>query len=106
MRRMNPFSLGWYLPLLVRDVPGALQPSEGASRKVGMGNTWEELDRKFRGDLPDGSYIGRLAYRGLVMEACQGISDIDGVAVRDEERAKAKQLLEGVARAQGRQVEV
>ncbi|KAH7103775.1 hypothetical protein BKA62DRAFT_602739, partial [Auriculariales sp. MPI-PUGE-AT-0066] len=94
--RMNPFSLGWYLPLLVRDVPGALQPTESGSRKVGLGSTWEELDRKFRGDLPDGSYIGRLAYRGLVMEACQGIEQIDGVGVKEEERAKAQQLLRGV----------
>lgn len=26
---MNPCTLGWYLPLLVKDVPGALQPSDG-----------------------------------------------------------------------------
>lgn len=95
---MNPFSLGWYLPLLVRDVPGALQPSEkGAKdRRVGMGSTWEELDRKFRGDLPDGSYVGRLAYRGLVMSACKGVVEIDGVVVRGEERTKAAALLSGV----------
>ncbi|KZV93648.1 L domain-like protein [Exidia glandulosa HHB12029] len=96
--RMNPFSLGWYLPLLVRDVPGALQPSEKGSkeRRVGMGSTWEELDRKFRGDLPDGSYVGRLAYRGLVMGACRGVQEIDGVVVRSEERVKAAALLSGV----------
>ncbi|EJD43556.1 L domain-like protein, partial [Auricularia subglabra TFB-10046 SS5] len=96
--RMNPFSLGWYLPLLVRDVPGALQPSDSTSkgRRVGMGSTWEELDRKFRGDLPDGSYVGRLAYRGLVMSACAGVAEIDGVLVRGEERAKAAALLKGV----------
>ena len=27
--RMNPCTLGWYLPLLVKDAPGALQPSDG-----------------------------------------------------------------------------
>ncbi|GJE91807.1 hypothetical protein PsYK624_079580 [Phanerochaete sordida] len=27
--RMNPCTLGYYLPLLVRDVPGALQPADG-----------------------------------------------------------------------------
>ena len=26
---MNPCTLGWYLPLLVKDAPGALQPSDG-----------------------------------------------------------------------------
>ena len=65
-------------------------------RRVGMGSTWEELDRKFRGDLPDGSYVGRLAYRGLVMSACRGVGEIDGVVVRGEERAKAAALLSGV----------
>lgn len=25
---MNPCTLGWYLPLLVKDIPGALQPSD------------------------------------------------------------------------------
>lgn len=29
---MNPCTLGWYLPLLVKDVPGALQPSEPGHR--------------------------------------------------------------------------
>lgn len=93
--RMNPFSLGWYLPLLVRDVPGALQPSEKGSKEK-RGTTWEELDRKFRSDLPDGSYVGRLAYRGLVMNACSQVAEIDGVAVRSAEKAKAAALLKGV----------
>ena len=26
---MNPCTLGWYLPLIVKDVSGALQPSDG-----------------------------------------------------------------------------
>ncbi|KAJ1303513.1 hypothetical protein OPQ81_011698 [Rhizoctonia solani] len=39
--RMNPFSLGWYLPLLVRDVPGALQPSETNAKG---GAPWSDLD--------------------------------------------------------------
>ncbi|KAG8907834.1 hypothetical protein FRB99_002007 [Tulasnella sp. 403] len=38
--RMNPFSLGWYLPIMVKDLQGALQPSErgftvGVSREDG-----------------------------------------------------------------------
>ncbi|KAG8214791.1 hypothetical protein J3R82DRAFT_9927 [Butyriboletus roseoflavus] len=54
--RMNPSTLGWYLPLLVRDVPGALQPSENGGRRRGeKGHEygWQELDAKFRRDLPD-----------------------------------------------------
>jgi len=94
---MNPCTLGWYLPLLVRDVPGALQPSESvektaAKQRVG----WQELDSKFRRDLPDESYVGRLAYRGLVMKACPRIRLLDGVEVSEKERVKAERLLVGI----------
>ncbi|KAG1743241.1 uncharacterized protein EDB91DRAFT_1126475 [Suillus paluster] len=105
--RMNPCTLGWYLPLLVKDLPGALQPSErngtreeedGQSRGE-KGSTeygWQELDSKFRRDLPDDAYVGRLAYRGLVMRACPRIGMLDGVEVSEKERTKADQLLQGV----------
>ncbi|KAF8895303.1 hypothetical protein BD779DRAFT_1797151 [Infundibulicybe gibba] len=97
--RMNPCTLGWYLPLLVKDVPGALQPSEGAGEgKKGekSAHGWQELDSKFRRDLPDDAYIGRLAYRGLVMRACGRIRMLDGVEVSEKERVKAHQLLVGI----------
>ncbi|KAF5337481.1 hypothetical protein D9758_013588 [Tetrapyrgos nigripes] len=87
--RMNPCTLGWYLPLLVKDVPGALQPSEA---RVG----WQELDSKFRRDLPDEAYVGRLAYRGLVMKACPRIRMLDGVEVTEKERVKSEKLLVGI----------
>jgi len=102
---MNPCTLGWYLPLLVKDLPGALQPSEknsegedGHSRGE-KGRTeygWQELDSKFRRDLPDDAYVGRLAYRGLVMRACPRIGMLDGVEVSEKERTKAGQLLQGM----------
>ncbi|KAF9220490.1 hypothetical protein BS17DRAFT_803983 [Gyrodon lividus] len=85
--RMNPCTLGWYLPLLVRDAPGALQPCE---------NNGEKLDSKFRRDLPDDAYVGRLAYRGLVMRACGRIRMLDGVEVSEKERTKANHLLQGI----------
>jgi len=97
--RMNPCTLGWYLPLLVKDVPGALQPSEGNARGRGervAGHTWQELDSKFRRDLPNESYIGRLAYRGLIMRACPGIRMLDGVEISEKERVKAHDLLCGI----------
>jgi len=104
--RMNPCTLGWYLPLLVKDVPGALQPSEGngdrgddiepRSRKR-TDFAWKELDSKFRRDLPDSAYVGRLAYRGLVMRACPKIRLLDGLDVSQKERVKALHLLEGVS---------
>ncbi|KAI6041446.1 hypothetical protein EDC04DRAFT_2565693 [Pisolithus marmoratus] len=108
--RMNPCTLGWYLPLLVRDVPGALQPSEngvhgqgqsgsrqqGVSRRGDRGYGWQELDAKFRRDLPDDVYVGRLAYRGLVMRACPRMRMLDGVEVAEKERTKANHLLQGI----------
>ncbi|KDQ11108.1 hypothetical protein BOTBODRAFT_35643 [Botryobasidium botryosum FD-172 SS1] len=117
--RMNPCTLGWYLPLLVKDASGALQPSEsapvgaeggeggesgaegGEKRERGRGGeaTWQDLDAKFRRDLPDESYIGRLAYRGLVMCACPRIRTLDGVVVGKPEREKAEKLLRGIASA-------
>lgn len=102
--RMNPCTLGWYLPLLVRDVPGALQPSESGEHGPGMrqrggdrvGYGWQELDVKFRRDLPDDVYVGRLAYRGLVMRACARMRMLDGVEVTEKERTKANHLLQGI----------
>ncbi|KIM43242.1 hypothetical protein M413DRAFT_69231 [Hebeloma cylindrosporum] len=95
--RMNPCTLGWYLPLLVKDVPGALQPSEQQGGKERMAQQgWAELDSKFRRDLPDGAYIGRLAYRGLIMRACPRVRMVDGVGVSEKERRKAQSLLEGI----------
>lgn len=175
---MNPCTLGWYLPLLVKDVPGALQPSDGdragelpalepgpmggarpdennrqgssrdaqsqqagpasSSRqehrqstaadaplpRAGRGPSsstavilpdasdgevekprkergqkelvWRELDAKFRRDLPDEAYVGRLAYRGLVMRACPNIAMLDGVEVERKERDKAERLLRSI----------
>jgi hypothetical protein len=108
---MNPCTLGWYLPLLVRDVPGALQPSEqdadqggSTAKRDGKSNgkhsswQWQELDAKFRRDLPDEAYVGRLAYRGLVMRACKGVKVLDGIQVSDKEREKAERLLTGILR--------
>lgn len=154
---MNPCTLGWYLPILVKDVPGALQPSDGdrlgshsgsnapsrtnargkdgpeGSEREGAnktalessanpmnsgsrpessnedrereslrnstgsgGVTWKDLDSKFRRDLPDDAYAGRLVYRGLVMGACPAIRMLDGVEVSEKEKEKAGRVLKGV----------
>ncbi|KAF9561336.1 hypothetical protein CPC08DRAFT_635566, partial [Agrocybe pediades] len=79
--RMNPCTLGWYLPLLQNGSAG-----------------WQELDSKFRRDLPDGTYMGRLAYRGLIMERCKRLVVLDGVGITEKERAKASGLLEFIKR--------
>ena len=94
--RMNPCTLGWYLPLLVQDGPGALQPCE----KKGEG--WQALDRQFRLDLPDEGYIGRLAYRGLIMRGSKGLRMLDGVGISEKERKKAEELLVGILGRRGR----
>ncbi|KAI8971132.1 hypothetical protein BD414DRAFT_426656 [Trametes punicea] len=168
---MNPCTLGWYLPLLVKDLPGALQPSDGernsatpallpltstvgpeqglrrsslpateqdphqqpptsdpsphtqsssvpsgsssssagssapAEPKLGLDRPrertrqdllWREIDAKFRRDLPDDAYVGRLAYRGLVVRACPNIRMLDGVEVERKERDKAERLLRSI----------
>ena len=123
----------------MKDVPGALQPSEAANRSDRESRTikpsspdltqveepggstrggnrnssrdgtsyvtptlaWHELDAKFRQDLPEEAYIGRLTYRGLIMRACPRMRMLDGVAVSRKEREKAEKLLEGVVRAKG-----
>ena len=77
---MNPCTLGWYLPLLTKDDPGE----------------WVELDNKFRRDLPDELYIGRLAYRGLVMRGCPRLRVLDGIEIGEKERSKAERLLRGI----------
>lgn len=151
--RMNPFSLGWYFPLLVNanDVASAVRPSSSShdhqrtatsgrassssaplsqeqqqpKRKTPYAPTWMELDEKFRRDLPDAMYVERLAYRGMVMRACEEArarnSDgdsgrqqhqqqpggkgsgclrmLDGVEVTDGEREKAAKLLIGLEKA-------
>ena len=58
--------------------------------------TWQDLDAKFRRDLPDEAYVGRLGYRGLVMRACPAIRMLDGVEVSAKERDKAERLLKSV----------
>ncbi|KAJ7164715.1 hypothetical protein C8R43DRAFT_1232838 [Mycena crocata] len=81
--RMNPCTLGWYLPLMV-----------GKGEEAGLsGGAWAELDSRFRRGLPDAVYVGRLAYRGLVMRACGGVRVLDGVAVTEKERAKTQGVL-------------
>ncbi|KAJ7505561.1 hypothetical protein B0H11DRAFT_1796409 [Mycena galericulata] len=84
--RMNPCTLGWYLPLLV-----------GGEE---AGGKWAELDGRFRRGLPDKVYVGRLAYRGLVMRACSGVRVLDGVTVTVKERAKSEAVL-GLMEGQG-----
>ncbi|KAJ6557226.1 hypothetical protein DFH09DRAFT_1163435 [Mycena vulgaris] len=87
--RMNPCTLGWYLPLMV-----------GKDEEV-AGGAWAELDGRFRRGLPDGVYVGRLAYRGLVMRACTGVRVLDGVAVTQKERAKTVRVLGWLAQDRG-----
>ncbi|KIO23898.1 hypothetical protein M407DRAFT_9217 [Tulasnella calospora MUT 4182] len=123
--RMNPFSLGWYLPIIVHDLHGALQPSErgvsvtgdsdaaaaesnpkaaASPQKRGRSNgssavTWQDMDNKFRRDLPDELYVARLGFRGLVMRACPKLVTLDGVEVTSAEKEKAGKLLKGLERS-------
>lgn len=76
-----------------QDVRTAQTKSKSLFTGVG-GVTWKDLDAKFRRDLPDDVYVGRLVYRGLVMRACPRIRMLDGIEVSEKERDKAERLLE------------
>lgn len=113
---MNPCTLGWYLPLLMKDMPGSKsQQQQQQQQRLGdatgrappaPGPSWKELDAKFRRDLPDEAYVGRLAYRGLVMRACPALHILDGVEVSEKERDKAEKLLKGLSEAKRKRQEL
>jgi protein NUD1 len=103
---MNPSTLPYYLPLLMKDIPGASERSEEAYKAVtgedgsSRGSApWHELDAKFRNGLPDITYVKRLIYRGLVMRGCQKLRELDGVKVEMSEVLKAEGLLRQMERA-------
>jgi protein NUD1 len=142
---MNPATLCWYLPLIMRGTstsktqpldastsapyPSLLPPltdhddniprdanhsavrlhpfsvpmQKHTSKSTSMAKqtepSWEEMDAKFRRDLPDESYVERLVYRGMVMRACPKARVIDGVTVSNGERDKADKLLTNALRS-------
>lgn len=75
-----------------RSQPNIAQ-SKTVSKKSSSPSHWEALDAQFRRGLPDSTYAGRLAYRGLVMRACPNIRVLDGVRTSEKERNKAEALL-------------
>ena len=112
---MNPCTLGWYLPLLMKDMPGSKSQQQQQQQRLGdatgrappaPGPSWKELDAKFRRDLPDEAHVGRLAYRGLVMRACPALHILDGVEVSEKERDKAEKLLKGLSEAKRKRQEL
>lgn len=114
LHHCSPCSSAPFLPADPLAPPDARGPPAGAVPTSSSTNTrvqttatatsWKELDAKFRRDLPDEAYVGRLAYRGLVMRACPGIRMLDGVEASAKEREKAEGLLRSVVEARrGRQ---
>lgn len=88
---MNPCTLGWYLPLLVKEVPKQGDETQAPSREPV--EDWKAKDTKFRRDLPHDMYIGRLTYRGMAMRACKRLKMLDGVRMEEKERVKAENIL-------------
>ncbi|KAJ7933572.1 hypothetical protein B0H13DRAFT_1953098 [Mycena leptocephala] len=75
--RMNPCTMGWYLPL-----------------PLGKGEEpWAKLDDRFRRRLPNAVYTGRLAYRGLIIRRCSRLRVLDGVIVTQKERTQTRNVL-------------
>ncbi|KIY71745.1 L domain-like protein [Cylindrobasidium torrendii FP15055 ss-10] len=85
--RGNPSVAGWYLPVSVQD---ATKQSAQSTNSYG---TYTELDVPYRRSLPDRTYAGRLAYRGLVMQGCPALRVLDGVVVTTKERDKAAEFV-------------
>lgn len=93
--RMNPCTLSWYLPLLVpqeKEKPASASDDSADVTK----KEWAARDISFRRSLPDSLYIGRLAYRGLVMRNCGRVRVLDGVDVSEKERVKAAKVVDGM----------
>ena len=74
--------------------PGSSHPGVLSGNNANV--TWKDLDAKFRRDLPDDAYVGRMVYRGMVMRACPAIRLLDGVETSDKERDKAEKILKGI----------
>ncbi len=90
---MNPCNSNYYLPILIPSggIASALDPSKTSTC------SWLSLDANFRRSLPDEWYTKRLIYRGVVMMACDGAVQLDGISVTEAERNKARRLIEGAA---------
>ena len=117
IRRMNPSTLGFYLPLILpnpasnaildpspRSPPRRQAPLPSVTLATihpasfradpPAANVWASLDGQFRKALPDEWYSKRLVYRGLIMATCPKLQFLDGIRVEFAEKRKAEKLLE------------
>lgn len=78
------------------DAPGTSAKVSASIAAADGPSRWEALDAEFRKGLPDASYVGRLAYRGMVMRACPNLRVLDGVRVSEKEKRKAEAFLKRV----------
>jgi hypothetical protein len=103
---MNPATLAFYLPLMIRVRSGnptaAPSSASGSADSVSGGSggakekNWAEQDTRFRRSLPDATYVKRMAYRGVLMRVCAHLQTLDGVTILAKERKKAEMLLQGL----------
>lgn len=100
---MNPCTLGLYPPVLIKGLEPVPHSEDPAGSSFGGPQSWENLDSKYRRDLPDEYYVRRLAYRALIMKANPNVKLLDGISISNKERKKALTLLDGLASASGSQ---
>lgn len=104
---MNPATLEFYLPLMIRSsktrrcsagdaTPGSAIPGEDGGAGEGEEKNWMDQDARFRRSLPDQTYVKRMAYRGVLMRVCPRLQVLDGVTIVPKERKKAEMLLQGL----------
>jgi hypothetical protein len=104
---MNPCTLQFYLPLLVKDLPNRQREDplnspiiiETPQELRRRNEPWHELDSRFRKSLPDELYVKRLAYRGLLIRTCPKLKVLDGVTITEKEKRKSKVLLKSLERS-------
>lgn len=86
--RVNPLTLGFY-PSSSYSTPSLTSGPAAADHRA--------EDAKFRRCLPDEWLARRSAYRALVIDTCPRLSHLDGLCIRERQRAKAKDLVETFA---------
>jgi hypothetical protein len=112
---MNPATLEFYLPLMmaknnnkqkIRTNSKSVSFGDATAGPAISGNfggagvakekSWMAQDQRFRQNLPDDTYVKRMAYRGILMRVCAHLQMLDGVVILGKERKKAEMLLQGL----------
>lgn len=104
--RLNPLTLSFYPPLPQSNSSRneyciAQSDCSNHQRSVHSSNTnhkWEEIDSRFKRNMPDLWYLRRIAYRNVLLQSCPRLKMIDGL--RSEGKSARRQIADLLAKAQ------